>query len=98
MSLMQPLLTYKIIPSFSGKASASENELLSFILGTISFQLMFPDIFEWLQRQSQQGMKSGYLKDNPLPVGLPRKGLNFLYISYGLLLLNHRSPSSSLAK
>lgn len=48
MSLMQPLLTYKIIPSFSGKTPSFENELLSSILGTISFQLLFPDIFEWL--------------------------------------------------
>lgn len=52
MSLMQPLLTYKIIPSFSGKVPSFENELLSPILGTISFQLLLPDIFEWLRRQS----------------------------------------------
>lgn len=43
-------------------------------------------------------MKSGCLKDNLLPIGLPRKGLTFLCISWGLLLLNHRSPSSTLAK
>lgn len=98
MSLMQPLLTCKIIPSFRGKTPSFENELLGSILGTISFQLLFPDILEWLWRQCQQGIKCGCLKDNPLPVGLPRKGFTFLCISWGLLLLNHRSPSSTLAK
>jgi len=48
--------------------------------------------------QSQQGMRSGCLKDNPSPVGLPRKGLTFLCICWELLLLNHRSPCSGLAK
>lgn len=48
--------------------------------------------------QRQQGVRSDCLKDNPSPVGVPRKGLTSLGLCWELLLLNHRSPGSSLAK
>lgn len=49
MSLIQPLLKYKIIPfQWKSPFHAFKNELLSCILRKASFQLLFPEISEWL--------------------------------------------------